>query len=77
MLILHTPRKIPTSLLPSDLCPDGFGSRNTWAADPLLAENAVSRVLRKRRIKREQFAFLRKLLMKQAHAIYEDWPRAA
>ncbi len=40
-------------------------------------QSAVSRVLRQRRIKGEQFAFLRKQLMKQAEAIYEDWPMAA
>jgi type I restriction enzyme R subunit len=40
-------------------------------------QSAVSRVLRKRRIKGEQFRFLRSRLMKQAEATYEDWPMAA
>jgi hypothetical protein len=34
-------------------------------------------VLSQRRIKSEQLAFLRKQLMKQAEATYEDWPMAA
>jgi type I restriction enzyme R subunit len=40
-------------------------------------QSAVSRVLRRRRIKGEQFRFLLNRLMKQAEASYEDWPMAA
>jgi type I restriction enzyme R subunit len=40
-------------------------------------ESAVKRVLRKRRIKGEQFQFLLNRIMKQAEAVYEDWPLAA
>jgi hypothetical protein len=40
-------------------------------------QSAVSRVLRRRRIKGEQFKFLLNRLMKQAEATYEDWPVAA
>ena len=40
-------------------------------------ESAVKRVLRKRRIKGEQFQFLLHRIMKQAEAVYEDWPMAA
>ncbi len=40
-------------------------------------ESAVKRVLRRRRIKGEQFQFLLKRIMKQAEAVYEDWPMAA
>lgn len=39
--------------------------------------SAVGRVLRKNKIKGEQFAFLRARLMKQAKASYEDWPMVA
>ena len=42
-----------------------------------VVQSAISRVLRKNRIKGEQFLFLRKRLMKQAKASYEDWPMAA
>ena len=38
---------------------------------------AVSQVLRRNRIKGEQFTFLINRLMKQAKASYEDWPVAA
>lgn len=38
---------------------------------------AVGRVLRRNKIKGEQFTFLRNRLMKQAKASYEDWPMAA
>jgi hypothetical protein len=34
-------------------------------------------VLRRRRIKGEQLRFLQNRLMKQAEALYEDWPMAA
>ncbi len=40
-------------------------------------QSAVGRVLRRKRIKGEQFAFLRKRLMKQAKASYEEWPLVA
>ncbi len=40
-------------------------------------QSAVSRVLRKHRVKGEQFAFLRGRLMQQAEASYEEWPLAA
>lgn len=40
-------------------------------------ESVVKRVLRRRGIKGEQFRFLYNRLMKQAEAIYEDWPMAA
>ncbi len=40
-------------------------------------ESAVKRVLRRRRIKGEQFQFLLRRIMKQAEAVYEDWPLAA
>ena len=39
--------------------------------------SAVGRVLRRNKIKGEQFIFLRNRLMKQARASYEDWPMAA
>jgi type I restriction enzyme, R subunit len=39
-------------------------------------ESAVKMVLRKRRIKGEQFAFLVNRFMQQAEAIYQDWPLA-
>ena len=38
---------------------------------------AVSRVLRQRRVKGEQFRFMLNRLMKQAEATYEEWPLAA
>jgi type I restriction enzyme R subunit len=40
-------------------------------------ESAVKMVLRRRRIKGEQLRFLQNRLMKQAEALYEDWPMAA
>jgi type I restriction enzyme, R subunit len=40
-------------------------------------ESAVKLVLRRRRIKGEQFQFLLHRLMQQAEASYEDWPLAA
>jgi type I restriction enzyme R subunit len=40
-------------------------------------QSAVGRVLRRNRIKGEQFAFLRSRLMKQAKASFEDWPMVA
>ncbi len=40
-------------------------------------ESAVKMVLRRRRIKGEQFQFLLNRLMQQAQASYEDWPLAA
>jgi type I restriction enzyme R subunit len=40
-------------------------------------ESAVKLVLRRRRIKGEQFKFLLRRLMQQAEASYEDWPLAA
>lgn len=40
-------------------------------------ESAVKLVLRKRRVKGEQLAFILNRLMKQAEAIYKDWPMAA
>lgn len=40
-------------------------------------QSAIGRVLRRNRIKGEQFTFLRKRLMKQAKASYEDWPMVA
>lgn len=40
-------------------------------------QSAVSRVLRRRRLKGEQFQFMLKRLMQQAEANYEDWPLAA
>jgi type I restriction enzyme R subunit len=40
-------------------------------------ESAVKMVLRRRGVKDEQFRFLQNRLMKQAEALYEDWPLAA
>ena len=40
-------------------------------------ESAVKMVLRRRKIKGEQFVFILNRLMKQAQALYEDWPLAA
>lgn len=40
-------------------------------------ESAVKMVLRRRRIKNEQFRFLKNRIMEQAEAIYEDWPLVA
>ena len=40
-------------------------------------ESAVKMVLRRRKIKGEQFRFLLNRLMKQAKASYEEWPMAA
>ena len=40
-------------------------------------ESAVKMVLRKRRVKGEQLAFILNRLMKQAEALYKDWPMAA
>lgn len=40
-------------------------------------ESAVKMVLRRRQVKGEQFAFILNRLMKQAEALYKDWPLAA
>jgi hypothetical protein len=40
-------------------------------------ESAVKMVLRRRRIKGEQFELLLRKLMNQAKASYEEWPMAA
>jgi type I restriction enzyme R subunit len=40
-------------------------------------QSAVKLVLRKRRIRGEQFAFILKRVMAQAEAGYEDWPMVA
>lgn len=40
-------------------------------------ESAVKMMLRKRHIKGEQFIFILNRLMKQAEALYKDWPLAA
>lgn len=40
-------------------------------------QSAVGRVLRRRGIRGEAFEFLRRRLMLQAEAMYEEWPMVA
>jgi type I restriction enzyme R subunit len=40
-------------------------------------ESAVKSVLRRKRIKGEQFAFILNRIMQQAEEMYEEWPLAA